>query len=159
MRKYLIAALAAASLTPMAASAQSAGEIRRGQEEVRRDRQEVRDAMRRGDYREAREDRQELREDRRELREDWRDYRNSNRSAFRAGAYYGPRGYRYRTLTVGFQLSPSYYSQRYWVANPARYRLPAAGYNRRWVRYGNDVLLINVRNGRVITVYRDFFWR
>jgi Ni/Co efflux regulator RcnB len=159
MRKYLIAALAAASLAPVAAHAQSAGEIRRGQEEVRRGQEEVRDAMRRGDYREAREDRQELREDRRELREDWRDYRNSNRSAFRAGAYYGPRGYRYRVLNVGVQLSPSYYSQRYWVANPGRYRLPNAGYNRRWIRYGNDVLLINVRNGRVITVYRNFFWR
>lgn len=159
MRKILIAALALTSLAPAIASAQSAREVHQGHEEVRRDRNEVQRDVRRGDYREAREDRRELREDQRELREDWRDYRNSHRSTFRAGAYHGPRGYRYQSVTIGFQLSPSYYSQRYWVSNPARYRLPAPGYNRRWIRYGNDVLLINTRNGRVITVYRDFFWR
>ena len=159
MNKLLLAALTAATLAPVAASAQGAGEVRRQQEEVRRGQQEVRRDIRRGDYQEAREDRQELREDRRELREDWRDYRRTHRSAFRMGAYSGPRGYTYRVISPGYQFAPSYYSRRYWISDPVRYRLPRPGYNRQWVRYGNDVVLINIRNGRVITVYRDFFWR
>lgn len=158
MRKILIAALAASALVPGVALAQSAGEIRRGQEEVRRGQQEVRESMRRGDYREAREDRQEVREDRRELREDWRDYRERNRNVFRQGRYMGPRGYRYRPVSVGYNFQPYYYSSRYWVSNPARYRLAAPGRYQRWIRYGNDVILINTRNGRVLRVYRDFFW-
>lgn len=158
MRKLLIAALAASTLIPVAASAQSAGEVRRQQEEVRQGREEVRRDVRRGDMQEAREDRRELREDRRELREDWRDYRRSNRQVFNRPNYYGPRGYRYRPVTIGFRFAPSYYGQRYWVSDYNRYRLPRPGYNRRWIRYGDDVVLINVRTGRVIQVYRDFFW-
>ena len=158
MRRILIAALATASLLPSMASAQSAGEVRRGQEEVRRGQEEVQRDLRRGDYREAREDRREVREDRRELREDWRDYRRTHREVFRGGQYRGPLGYRYRPVEVGYSFRPYFYSSRYWVSNPARYRLPAAGWNQRWVRYGNDVLLINIRNGRVLRVYRDFFW-
>jgi len=30
--------------------------------------------------------------------------------------------------------------------------------NQRWVRHYNDVMLVNVRNGRVIQVHRGFFW-
>ncbi len=158
MRKLLIAALAATALAPNIASAQSAGEIRRGQQEVRQGREEVRRDLRRGDYQEAREDRREVREDRRELREDWREYRQRNRNVYRQGRYTGPRGYRYAPVAIGHRFAPTYYSQRYWVTNYSRYRLPRPGYNQRWVRYGNDVILINVRNGRVIQVYRSFYW-
>lgn len=159
MRKLILAAMAATMLSPVAASAQSAREVRQDQREVWRDRQEVRRDMRRGDYREAQRDRQELREDRREMREDWRDYRRTHRDAFRAGRYVGPRGFVYRPVVEGYRFSPGYYSSRYWINNPWRYRLPAAGGpNLRWVRYGNDVLLVNIRNGRVLRVYRDFFW-
>ena len=159
MRKLILAALAATVISPVAASAQSAREVRQGQREVMRGEREVQRDLRRGDYREAREDYRELREDRRELREDWRDYRRSHRDTFRAGRYVGPRGYRYRPVVVGYRFSPSYYHSRYWITDPWRYRLPAAGgRNLRWIRYGNDVLLVNIRNGRVIRVYRDFFW-
>ena len=172
MRKLLIAALAASTLTPVVASAQSAGEVRRGQEEVRRGQNEVRQGrdevrrdLRRGDMQEAREDRRELREDRREVRkdrrevrQDWRQYRQNNRQAFRQGRYNGPRGYRYAPVTIGYRFAPTYYSQRYWIGDPYRYRLPRPSYNQRWIRYGNDVILINVRTGRVVQVYRSFFW-
>ncbi len=158
MRKLMIAALAASALVPSLASAQSAGEIRRGQNEVQRGREEVQRDLRRGDYQEAREDRQELREDRRELREDWQKYRSTNRNVFRQGTYAAPRGYRYRVLTPGYRLQSSYYSSRYWIADPMRYRLPRPGYAQRYIRYGNDVILINTRTGRVIRVYRSFFW-
>ena len=144
MRTMLIAAVAAAALVPGVASAQSAHEVRHDQREVRRD-------LRHGDYREAR-------EDRREMREDWRDYRRHHRNVYRRPAYVGPRGYRYRPVAVGYRFAPAYYGQRYWVSDWGTYRLHRPGRYQRWIRYGNDVVLINTRNGRVIQVYRDFFW-
>ncbi len=151
MRKILIAALAASAALPGVASAQGMGEIRRGQQEVRAGQREVQRDVARGDMREAR-------EDRRELREDWQDYRQRNREVFRGGRYYAPRGYRYRPVTVGYTFRPAFYSNRYWVGNPGRYRLNTPGRNQRWIRYGNDVILINERNGRVLIIHRNFFW-
>ena len=75
-----------------------------------------------------------------------------------ARAYVGPRGYRYRPVAVGYRLQPAYYGSRYVIADPYRYRLPRATGVNRWVRYGNDVLLVNSRNGRVVTVYDRFFF-
>ncbi len=158
MKKILLAAVAVAVLTPTMASAQSAREVRQGQNEVRRDRAEVRHDVRQGNHNEAREGRQELREDRQELREDWRDYRKSHGNQFRRGAYQGPRGYSYRPVNVGFRFAPTYYSQRYWINNPGTYRLPRVGVSQRWVRYGNDAVLVNTRSGQVLRVYRSFFW-
>jgi Ni/Co efflux regulator RcnB len=139
-----IAAIAAAALVPGVASAQSA-------REVRHDRQDVRHDIRTGHYREARRDRQEA-------REDWRDYRRTHRDAFHRGAYVGPRGFRYSPVTVGYRFAPDYYGSRYWINNWDAYRLHRPGAYQRWIRYGNDVVLINARTGRVIEVHNDFFW-
>jgi len=158
MRKLIYAALAATALVPTMASAQSAREVRQDHREIHRDRAEVQRDIRRGDYREAREDRQELREDRREAREDWQDYRRTHRDQFRRGTYNGPRGYTYRAVSPGFRFERQYYGQRYWVSNPDRYRLPRVSGYQRWVRYGNDVVLVDIRNGRVVQVYNRFFW-
>lgn len=158
MRKLLYVLLAAAALSPIAASAQSGREVRHDQREVRQDRREVRRDVRRGDYQEAREDRRELREDRRERNEDWRDYRRTHNHIYHRPAYVGPRGYRYRPVVIGFRFDPIYYSSRYWIANPWTYRLPAASSGLRWVRYGNDAVLVNVRTGQVVQVYQNFFW-
>lgn len=51
-----------------------------------------------------------------------------------------------------------YYAQRYWIADPGRYRLPPARGYQRWVRHYNDALLIDQRRGRVIDVIRNFYW-
>jgi Ni/Co efflux regulator RcnB len=144
MRKLLFAAVAATMLVPSVASAQSAREVRQDQREVRRD-------LARGDYREAR-------EDRRELREDWRDYRRTHRSVFTRPVYVAPRGYHYRPVAVGTTLNHAFWGSRYRIGNYNTYRLPYPGRNRMYVRYGNDVLLINARTGRVIRVYDRFFW-
>jgi Ni/Co efflux regulator RcnB len=159
MRKMIIAALAAATaLVPVAASAQSYGEVRRDQRELRESRRELQEARRYGDRDDVRDARREVREDRRELREDWRDYRRANRDEFRRGAYNGPRGYRYRPVTVGYRFAPTYYGRNYWVSDWRRYRLARPGYNQQWVRYGNDVVLVDLRSGRVLSVYDRFFW-
>lgn len=157
MRKAIIVGLLAATLSPVMASAQT-GELRRDRQDVREERRELRDAQRYGDRHDVREERQDLREARREQREDWRDYRRDHRDAYRRPAYVGPRGYRYRPVVVGHRFAPSYYRSRYIIADPYRYRLPVATGNRRWVRYGNDVVLVNIRNGNVIQVYSNFFW-
>jgi Ni/Co efflux regulator RcnB len=158
MHKMLFAALAATVLVPVGASAQSAREVRQDQREINRDRREVRRDVRRGDSQEARRDRRELRDDRRERRDDWRDYRRTHRSVYTRPAYAWPRGYRYRPLGVGALLDRVFWGSRYRIGNYSTYRLPYPGRNRAWVRYGDDVLLINTRNGRIIQVYNRFFY-
>jgi Ni/Co efflux regulator RcnB len=157
MRKAILLGLLAATVTPVMASAQTP-ELRHDRREIREERRDLRDAQRYGDHRDVREAREDLRDARREHREDWRDYRRTNRNVYHQPAYVGPRGYRYRPVVVGHRFEPAYYGRRYIVADPWRYRLPAANGDRRWVRYGNDVALVNIRNGRVIQVYNSFFW-
>lgn len=159
MRKLIISALIGATVLPAAAaSAQSYGEARRSQQELRREQQDLRDARRYGDRRDVREQRRDVRDARREAREDWRDYRQRNRQLYTLPRYAAPRGYAYRPIRNGVTLRPAWYGQRYVIADPYRYRLPAAGGVQRWVRYGNDVVLVNTRTGRVQQVIPAFFY-
>lgn len=157
MRTLRIMVLMAASIVPAMASAQTS-ELRHDRREIREERRELRDAIRDGDRREIRDERRDLREARREYREDWRDYRRNHRDVYHMPRYVGPRGYAYRPVSVGHRFKPAYYDRRYVIADPWRYRLPRPDGFRRWVRYGDDVVLVNVRNGRVLEVHRDFFW-
>ena len=156
MRKLIILGLIAATAMPGAAMAQSRGEVRDSARELRQEQRELRDARRYGDRRDVREERRDVREARREVREDWRDYRRSNRNVYRAGSWRAP--FRYTRWNEGARIRPVYYSSRYYVSDPYRYRLPRPGNNLRWVRHYNDVLLVNVRSGRVMQVHRGFFW-
>ena len=92
-------------------------------------------------------------------RYDWRSYREQNRNYYRPGRYYSPyRDRNYSRISIGFSLGSGYYGSRYWIDDPWQYRLPAAYGSYRWVRYYDDVLLVDLRNGRVVDVIRDFFW-
>ena len=163
MKSYtlpLAAAIAAALALPGAAQAQDRETLRQDQAQVQRDRHDLRMDRAEGHHRMARDDRQDLRHDSKAWRQDWRGWREHHPDAYRMRAYVGPRGYVYRPLRVGRVLPGAYYGQRYWVANPVELRLPHPRYGyQRWVRYGNDVVLINTRNGRVLQVYNDFFLR
>ena len=156
MRKLIILGLMAATVMPGAAMAQSRAEVRDSARELRQEQRDLRDAQRYGSRRDVREERRDVREARQELREDWRDYRRSHREVYRAGNCRAP--FRYNRWEVGARIQPTYYSSRYYIADPYRYRLPRAGANLRWVRHYNDVLLVNVRTGRVMEVHRGFFW-
>ena len=169
MRKLIIAGLMAATFSPAAAWADPPREhrqdIRDARRDVREERRELRQAERRGDRKDIREERRDVRDAQRDLRReqhqsraDWRSYRERNRNVYRMPAYAGPQGYRYRAVNRGYRLERPYYVQRYWIADPYRYRLPQARGHERWVRYGNDVLLVDTRNGRVRDVIRNFFW-
>ena len=72
-------------------------------------------------------------------------------------AYVAPRGYTYRRVGIGYNLARAFWGPQYRV-DYNYYRLPRAPYGTTYARYGNDVLLISLRNGRVIAVYDDFFW-
>src|SRR3546814_3951889 len=99
-------------------------------------------------------------EDRRDYREErgdaWRDYRSRNRHVFHQPRYMGPSGYRYRAWQPGWRIPSAYYGPRYIIADPWHYRLhrPASGHLR-WVRYGDDVLLVDPRNGMIREVIRE----
>lgn len=159
MRKLILSALIGATILPATAvTAQSYGEARRSQEQLRREQQDLRDARRYGDRRDVRNEREDVRDARRESREDWRDYRRNNRQVYTMPRYAAPRGLAYRPIRNGVVLNRGFYGQRYLIANPYRYRLPAATGAQRWVRYGNDVVLVNTRNGRVLQVIDGFFY-
>ena len=129
---------------------------------------DYRDANRNRDYRDARRDyRQAQRDHRRWDRNDWRrdqrynwnNYRRSNRTVFQLGRYYSPyRNYNYRRVNIGFRLDSLFYSNRYWINDPWQYRLPEVYGPYRWVRYYDDVLLVDMYTGEVVDTIYDFFW-
>ncbi|MEO5808783.1 MAG: RcnB family protein [Sphingomicrobium sp.] len=129
MRKFILFGLMAATAVPAMAMAQARPELRQDRQEVRHDRQQ-------------------LRHDRRELRREHRDARRIR--------YVSPyRGWTYRVITPGYQLRPGFYGQRYVITNYGHYQLRAPGRFQRWVRYGDDLVLVNVRTGRVLKVIRN----
>lgn len=93
-------------------------------------------------------------------RYDWQHHRDSYRNVYRAPRYYNPYGYGYgyRRFSIGFQIDSLFFGSRYWISDPWQYRLPPAYGSYRWVRYYDDVLLVDLRTGRVVDVISDFFW-
>jgi hypothetical protein len=93
-------------------------------------------------------------------RYDWQSYRSYNRDYFRQPRYYAPYGYNYgyRRFSLGVYLGSAFFTQRYWIDDPYDYRLPNAYPPYRWVRYYNDVLLVDTRSGYVVDAIYDFFW-
>lgn len=128
--------------------------------------QSVNNAIRSEQRQERRQDRLERREDRRDYRAwrndrryDWQRYRNYNRGLFNIGRYYSPvRGYGYNRFSIGVRLGSPFYSDRYWIQDPWQYRLPPAYAGTRWVRYYDDVLLVDMYTGEVLDVIHNFFW-
>lgn len=170
MRKLIIGMLMAATVMPSAAMAQSRGEVREERRELREEQRELNRAIRRGesprevreqarDVREARRDYRDARQDYRDRqwgRNDWRDYRTSNRSLYARGNWRAP--WRYQAFRPGVRIQPAFYGQRYWIADPWRYRLPRTIGAQRWVRHYDDLLLVDTRRGTVVDVIRNFYW-
>jgi hypothetical protein len=97
---------------------------------------------------------------RRDSRYDWQRYRTYNRGYYRLPPYYAPYGwgYGYRRFSIGIYLDSVLFGSSYWIDDPWRYRLPAAYGSLRWVRYYDDALLVDVRDGYVVDVIHNFFW-
>ena len=95
---------------------------------------------------------------RRDRRYDWRRHRGHDRSRFHLGFYVDPFGWNRRDWDIGWRLPSRYFASRYWIDDPWYYRLPAVYGPYRWIRYHDDVLLVDLRSGRVIDRIRRFFW-
>jgi len=97
---------------------------------------------------------------RQDRRYDWNGYRSRYGDRYRLGTYYAPRGwgYGYQRFSVGIFLNSLLYSNSYWLDDPYSYRLPPAYGTLRWVRYYDDALLVDIRDGYVVDVIHDFFW-
>lgn len=92
-------------------------------------------------------------------RYDWNNHRQSYRHVYSPGRYRAPySSYYYRPLGIGHRLNAPFYGNSYWISDPWDYRLPQAYGPYRWVRYFDDVLLVNTHNGTVTDVIRNFFW-
>lgn len=148
--KLLITGLIAAMMVPAAAQAQNR-DIREDRRDVREERREYRDAVRDGDRRDIREERREYNNARRDLRDSRNDWRRDKRYQ----NYSAP--FRYQQFRVGSTLRPNYYAPSYRITYDRRWGLPQANRNLRYVRHYNDLLLVNVRSGKVMQVYRNHF--
>ncbi|WP_454886534.1 RcnB family protein [Sphingomonas oryzagri] len=79
------------------------------------------------------------------------------RPIHRPGWHY-PSGYRYRRWTIGLLLPHLFLSSRYYFDDYADYGFGPPPYGYRWVRYGPDLLLADVRTGRIRDVIYGAFY-
>ena len=88
-----------------------------------------------------------------------RHYRHGH-AKHRHVTYVAPyRSWSYRPVTVGSQLRSAFYGSRYYIDDYGSYGVRApARYYQRWIRYGDDLLLVNVRTGRVLAVRHYSYW-
>lgn len=165
MRKLILLAATAALALPSAAMAQRYhdGDRHRDRVEMRHDRRDVRHDRRdiRRDRSDFRHDRSDFRQYRRDSRYDRGDYRHEYRRDRdrRHVAYVAPyRNWNYRPVTIGYRLSPVFYSPRYYITDYGFYHLRMPPPWERWIRYGDDLLLVNLRTGRVLEVIHYRYW-
>jgi Ni/Co efflux regulator RcnB len=95
---------------------------------------------------------------RRDRRYDWQGWRDSHRQLFRGPRYYAPHGYSYRRWGPGYRLDSFLWGRQFWISDPWAYRLPPVEWPYEWVRYFNDVVLVDTTSGEVVDVIYDFFW-
>jgi hypothetical protein len=88
--------------------------------------------------------------------DEWRGERDRHPGDYGRGNWRAP--FAYRSFGIGATLPRDYWAPRYYMNDWARYRLPRPAYGfYRYVRHYDDVLLVDVRSGRVIRVYRSFY--
>jgi Ni/Co efflux regulator RcnB len=152
MKKLILLAAIAAIAVPGAAQAQRHDQARHNQQVARQDRRTVR-----ANRQVVRSDRNTVRANRRVARAD-RNVARASRNV--RTAYVAPvRNWSYRPVSVGYRLQPSFYGSRYYINDYSMYHLQAP-HSRwlRWIRYGNDLLLVNIRTGRVMNVVHYSGW-
>ena len=66
--------------------------------------------------------------------------------------------WRYRPVYVGYRLRPSFWGTRYVITDYGAFRVRAPSRWQRWIRYGDDLLLVNIRTGRVLRILPNAFW-
>ena len=74
-----------------------------------------------------------------------------------AGAYHGPHGYAYRRWTVGHALPRAYLAPTYYYRDYAALGLYAPQAHFQWIRYGPDLVLVDVRTGNIADIRYGVF--
>jgi Ni/Co efflux regulator RcnB len=81
-----------------------------------------------------------------------------NHHRLRLGQFRYPTGYAYRRWGVGQSLPQLLFSAAYYFTDYTALGLDAPPYGYQWVRYGPDVILVNVRTGEILDVIHDAFY-
>ena len=74
-----------------------------------------------------------------------------------AGVYHYPRGYSYHRWSVGRPLPHAYLAPAYYYSGYHALGLYAPQPHYQWIRYGPDLMLVNVRTGNVIDIRYGVF--
>ena len=79
-------------------------------------------------------------------------YLGRYRPGFRGGMYRYPPGYAYRRWAYGQTLPLLFLTSVYFFTQYADLGLDAPPYGYQWVRYGPDLLLVQLGTGRIVDV-------
>ena len=80
-----------------------------------------------------------------------------NRARIHAGVYHYPHGYAYSRWAVGRPLPRAYLASAYYYSGYHALGLAAPPANFQWVRYGPDLMLVNVGTGNVVDIRYGVF--
>ncbi len=82
-----------------------------------------------------------------------------SRERFSIGLYFVPRGYAPRSWQRGQWLPSTYYGERrYHLVDYWRFDLYDPPFGARWVRVGDDAMLIDYGSGEILDVVYELFW-
>lgn len=84
-------------------------------------------------------------------------YGSWNGQRYRGAHWVWPRSYGYRRWWIGGILPAIFFSQAYWFDDYASLGFDAPPYGFEWVRYGPDLLLVNVTTGQIVDVEYGVF--
>ena len=85
-------------------------------------------------------------------------YRGRAFERVRSEAFVYPQGWGYRRWEVGAFLPPVFLASDYWYADWDLIGLSPPPPDYQWVRYGPDLLLVELTTGEVIDVVYDVFY-
>jgi Ni/Co efflux regulator RcnB len=85
-------------------------------------------------------------------------WRGRNFNRFRGPAFIWPRGFSYRRWASGAFLPSIFWSPQFWFNDWGMLGIGAPPPGRRWVRYGPDLLLVNIHTRRIEDVIYDVFF-
>jgi len=81
------------------------------------------------------------------------------RTRYHLGAFYWPRGYGARLWFIGEWLpSAFFYNDSYYLYSYWSYGLYAPPFGCRWIRVGDDALLVDEYSGEILDVIYNLFW-
>jgi len=144
MNKIFLVTIIAAVALPTIGHAQT-HEIRKDEMKVQAQHEDLQDAVDNGDHKDIKKQAKDVRKAETELREDRQHHARTH--------YVAPySNWSYAAVARGDKLRSRFYADRYAISDPGMYQLHPAARNQLWIRYGDDLVLVNRRNGRVIDV-------